>query len=108
MNRARAQWQTLTPSALALFSELRACLSEQPPTSRWTLERRAQSLILTAGLERAWQQERVDLDALRALDALTAHLDLSATVTCRSALEGLQGLFRRVVEITYEELAPGD
>ena len=108
MNRARAHWQALTPSAHALTNDLHTCFDQHPRTSGWTPQRQAAALALTRELTQSWQQERVDLDALRSLEALTAHLNLSSTVPCRSALEGLHSLFRRVAETTYEELDVGN
>lgn len=108
MNSARAQWQALTPSANGLLDDLRTTLADHPPTTQWSAERRREALALTEELRGAWQQERVALDALSALDALTPHLNLTGTVTCRAALEGLQNHFRRVVEATYEVLAAND
>ena len=108
MSRARTQWRTLTPLALDLLEDLRQTLSQHPATTTWTSEQRRCSQDLLAVLQDAWTQERIDLDALNDLTHLTAQLNLTATVTCRAALEGLHSLYRRVAEVTYEELAPGE
>lgn len=108
VSRARTQWRTLTPLAQDLLRDLRATLGQHPPTTTWTPARCRQGLALLEALDTAWLQERIDLDALNDLDHLTAQLNLTATVTCRAALEGLHSLYRRVAEVTYEELTPGE
>ncbi|MBZ9752605.1 hypothetical protein K7W42_17290 [Deinococcus sp. HMF7604] len=108
MNPARAQWHGLSPSLQLLLADLHRGFGQQALTSRWTAAHHTQALGLLRQLEEAWRQERVDLDTLHDLEGLTAHLDLTGTVTCRAALESIQGLFRRVVEATYEVLAAND
>ncbi|PTA67543.1 hypothetical protein [Deinococcus arcticus] len=105
MNPARAQWQALAPSVGGLLDELHGTFAAHDLTSTWTAGQRAQALHLVNQLRRAWQREHVALDDLAALDALTAGLNLPATVTCRARLEGVQGHFRRVAEATCEALA---
>ncbi|GGL02206.1 hypothetical protein [Deinococcus radiotolerans] len=108
MSRARAQWRTLTPLALDLLRDLRRTLGQHPETSTWTAAERQHSQDLLDVLQDAWTQERIDLDALNELTHLTGQLNLTATVIGRAALEGLHSLYRRVAEVTYEELAPGE
>ncbi len=105
MNRASTLWKALEPDALALLGILRAGLEAQGPTPAWTAGRLQEAEALVVRIQTAWEQERVDLDGLRALKEVTAHLDLANTVTCRAALEAVHGHLRRIVELTGDELA---
>lgn len=108
MTRSSVLWKQLATDVETLLEGVKTCVEQQGSTERWTLLARAQALELLRRLGQAWTQERVDLDALWALKALTGQLDLSATVACRAALEAVHDHLRRIVELTYEDMAVGE
>ncbi|GGJ67127.1 hypothetical protein [Deinococcus aquiradiocola] len=107
MNRVSLLWRDLAPDARAMLQTVRTCLDAQP--EGWNgPEGKAHAGLLIDRLENAWDQERVDLDTLWAIRALTSDFDLAGTVTCRAALETIHGHLRRIVELTADELAIDD
>ncbi|ULH17456.1 hypothetical protein MF271_20580 (plasmid) [Deinococcus sp. KNUC1210] len=107
-NRVSRLWQQLAPDVSALLSEIQSSFVEHQTQDAAQLNRAAQASVLCRAFQDAWDQERVDLDTLWALDAMTDHLNLAPTLQCRAALETIYDHLRRVVELIYEELSCGN
>lgn len=107
-NRVSRLWQQLAPDVHALLSEIEGSFGQQLAPDAAHLNRAAQATALCRTFQDAWDQERMDLGTLWALDAMTDQLNLAPTLQCRAALETIYDHLRRLVELIYEELSCTD